>query len=104
MRKVTEQTAVAFRRGESKAVGNTMTNGTHYYLHGNLIAYKNYGGLMLTLAGWNTVTTRERLNGILNVFGVKARFSQKDYAPVFVFGDDKPIKIESDQIIRVNVS
>ena len=35
MRKVTEQIKQAFEQGKSKKVGNTETDGTSVFLHGN---------------------------------------------------------------------
>ena len=65
MRKVTQEIKTAFENGESKKVGNTETNGTSVFLHGNEIVRREPSGLVLaTLAGWNTPTTRERVNGI----------------------------------------
>ena len=64
-RKVTEQIKQAFEQGESKKVGNTETDGTSVFLHGNEIVRRDVSGLVFaTLAGWNTPTTRERVNGI----------------------------------------
>jgi len=65
MRKVTEQIKQAFEQGTSKKVGNTETDGQTIWLHGNAIVKRDPSGLVLaTLAGWNTPTTRERVNGI----------------------------------------
>ena len=65
MRKVTEIIKRALLNGESKKVGNTETNGTSVFLHGNEIVRRDPSGLIFaTLAGWNTPTTRERVNGI----------------------------------------
>lgn len=65
MRKATEQIKKAFEQGKSKKVGNTETNGTSVFLHGNEIVRRDPSGLIFaTLAGWNTSTTRERVNGI----------------------------------------
>jgi len=65
MRKVTEQIKQAFEQGTSKKVGNTETDGQTVWLHGNAIVKRDPSGLVLaTLAGWNTPTTRERVNGI----------------------------------------
>ena len=52
MRKVTERIKKAFENGKSLKIGNTRTDGESVFLHGNEIA------------GWNTPTTRERVNGI----------------------------------------
>jgi hypothetical protein len=68
MRKVTRQIIQAWARGDSLTLGNTSTNGEAIWLHGNPIAWKTGDDdvIALTLCGWNTVTTRERLNGILH--------------------------------------
>jgi hypothetical protein len=71
MRKITEQAANAFHNGRDFRSGNTQVNcrlgGVELTLHGNMIA-KNIGeGLHINLCGWNTNTTRERLNGLQGV-------------------------------------
>lgn len=81
MRKVTRQIADAFKNGEKKTVGNTSTFDGKVFLHGNEIAKIKDGALLMTLARWNTPTTRERLNGIADAFGSKARFIQKNFEP-----------------------
>ena len=83
MRKVTQQIAQAFIDGEIKQVGNTRTDGKAVYLHGNKIAEKRDNTVSLTLAGWNTVTTRERLNGLLTALGSASGFNQKKGKPYF---------------------
>lgn len=80
MRKVTETIASAFKLGRKRAIGNTSTDGVNLHLHGNLIArIDDKGYLDLTLAGWHTPTTRERLNGILQIFGINGGFYQRNY-------------------------
>jgi len=70
-------------------MGNTATNGTQIFLHGNLIAWRQSADVIgLTLAGWNTVTTRERLNGVLNFYGIGYRFAQRNFEPVIVIERD----------------
>ena len=83
MRKVTNQIAKSFFNGQSKTVGNTRTDGNSVWLHGNKIAEKIDNGLKLTLAGWNTPTTRERLNGILQVFNLDGSYNQQDFEAYF---------------------
>ena len=83
MRKVTEQIASALVEGKSKSIGNTSTDGKSVYLHGNEIASLNHYGLTVSLAGWNTRTTRERINGLLSYMGFKHRITQKDFEPYF---------------------
>ena len=67
MRKITAETYRAFEQGESLSRGNTYTDGQGLYLHENKIAERKAGWLYITLAGWNTNTTRERLNGLTGV-------------------------------------
>lgn len=74
MRKITSTICRAFEMGASKSIANTMTDGNAIYLHGNKIAehnslFANDGNksINITLAGWNTNTTRERLNGLSGV-------------------------------------
>ena len=81
MRKVTQEIAKAFLKGSRKSIGNTMTDGKAVFLHGNKIAERRETGLHLTLAGWNTSTTRERLNGIAQILNINASYNQKDFEP-----------------------
>ncbi|NDG51969.1 MAG: hypothetical protein EBY39_02935 [Flavobacteriia bacterium] len=67
MRKVTQRIKQAFEQGKSLKVGNTETDGKTVWLHGNAIVKRDSDGLVRwSLAGWNTPTTRERVNGITN--------------------------------------
>lgn len=59
MRKVTRLTCEAFERGRDKRLGHTRTDGHGLYLHGNCIAKRDNDGMYVSLAGWDTVTTRE---------------------------------------------
>ena len=78
MRRVTEQIKRAFEEGTSKKVGNTETDGKTVWLHGNAIVKRDPDGLVRwSLAGWNTPTTRERVNGIVN-----AGVHQVNFEPV----------------------
>ena len=73
MRQITSDAIDAFENFENFKRSNTQCVNTHVgvnlYLHGNLIAFKSLRGRMITvtLAGYNTRTTRERLNGISGV-------------------------------------
>ena len=68
MRKITQEACIAFRGGYAYRNGNTEVTvdgiDTSMYLHGNRIAYTIECALYVSLCGWNTPTTRERLNGI----------------------------------------
>ena len=76
MRKVSRQIKEAFEAGKSRTIGNTSTNGESVFLHGNQIVKREAGKVYWTLAGWNTATTRERVNSIVN-----AGVYQKDFEP-----------------------
>ena len=65
MRKITKQIAEAFYAERELKINNTYTDGQAVWLHGNKIIERRRDGIWFTLAGWNTNTTRERLNGIL---------------------------------------
>jgi hypothetical protein len=71
MRKVTSKAIAAFNSGKNFKDGATQVevygNTRSLWLHGNQIAMIDSGGLLINLCGWNTPTTRERLNGLPNV-------------------------------------
>jgi len=78
MRKVTKQIKEAFEQGKSLKVGNTKTDGQTVWLHGNAIVKRDkFGTVEWSLAGWNSPTTRERVNGIAN-----AGVHQVNFEPV----------------------
>lgn len=72
MRKITKSAVDAFMMPEPFSQGNTRVtcdDDINLYLHNNLIASWNpiTGQLWVTDAGWPTMTTKERLNGIPGV-------------------------------------
>lgn len=67
MRKCTRRIVEAFENRHRAAQGNSSTDGDTMYLFDNAIAQHRADGLYITLAGWNTVTTRERLSGLAGV-------------------------------------
>lgn len=71
MRKVTQKAVQSFRNNVNFKQGNTkverLGNETRLYLHNNLIAKRNPKGLFITNAGWQSNTTKERLNALPNV-------------------------------------
>ncbi len=75
MRKITQQAIEAFYKGVDFKKDNTevtVGNGTvDLYLHGNLIAmlwrHRRQNELEITNAGWQSNTTKERLNGLKGV-------------------------------------
>ena len=79
MRKISQNIATSFFAGKPLHIDNTYTDGEKVYLHSNLIAKKIHPDkLEISLAGYPTMTTRERLNSILNVFGFNHYIQQKE--------------------------
>lgn len=98
MRKITKEAARAFLEGRNFHQSNTSVqkffgDTFELLLFGNMIALysRREQTLFVTTAGYPTVTTKERLNGILDVFGLP-RVYQKDYELYFKDGVkfDKP--------------
>lgn len=82
-RQIAVDIARAFSEGKHKSVKNTRTDGKAIYLHGHKIIERREGGsLWVTLAGWNTVTTRSRINDTLRFLNVPARVSCVRFDPV----------------------
>lgn len=80
MRKVTERAALALKNRTYYKSGNTevrqFTHDTAFwglFLHGNCIAMYGLGELTLKDADWQTATTKERLNGLLDTFDINYR-------------------------------
>lgn len=71
MRKISKAAADAFMRGVNFRSSNTTVevDGDEVVmrLFGNAIAYKRGINISITSAGWQTATTKERLNAIPNV-------------------------------------
>jgi len=80
-RKIEDAMVRSVRERVQWASGNTQVQiqsdgRANVYLHGNHIASRDHHGLRWTLAGWNTVTTRSRINALAQAFdcaGVRSR-------------------------------
>ena len=90
MRKVEEQMNHAIRYRKNWAGSNTtvtcfkengITTEVNVMLHGNCIAWINTAtnDLNISSAGWETVTTKSRLNALLEEFRDGARVVQRDF-------------------------
>jgi len=88
MRKRTKLTARAFIDHNKKASGNCWSTGEDYLLHGHCIAWWNYGSVKpeihFSMRGYPTVTTRDRINGILELSGSSYRVCQRDYTQYLI--------------------
>jgi hypothetical protein len=73
MRKITRDIVNAFQNSRSLTIGNSRTNGESLWLFGNKIAEIRRDGLWITNAGWDSSTTKERLNGLSSVHIIQRR-------------------------------
>ena len=84
MRKIEQQMCEAVRYCHNFSKDNTSvvteTDCSKVYLHGNHIATVGADYCMLFDGGWQTVTTKSRLNALIEEFGPRcARIFQKNY-------------------------
>tara|TARA_R110000824_G_scaffold9917_3_gene44050 strand:- start:18 stop:323 length:306 start_codon:yes stop_codon:yes gene_type:complete len=78
MRQETQKIMSAFLKGEKASAQRTNTDGKSVWLHGNKIAHRGDHFTWFTLAGWPTVTTRDRVNGLLKLSGSDYRVCQRN--------------------------
>lgn len=93
MRKCEQQIIRAIRSNRDRTIGNTAVthtpDHTQIRLHGNLIAIVRPDYLHLTFAGWPTVTTKSRLNALLDAFRPSpygVGFYQRQYQMYLAYG------------------
>ncbi len=84
MRKIEQQMNYAIRNGIAWSQGNTCTTfdqegRTLVYLHGNLIAAISKDSITIYDGGWQTVTTKSRLNAILDEVIPGTKVIQRDF-------------------------
>ena len=87
MRKIERQMLTAINTpGQDMTTANTKVRWqgasyTEVYLHNNLIASINWATHCIAIsdAGWQTTTTKSRLNALLQGLGNRARIYQKDF-------------------------
>ena len=90
MRKIEEQMNMAIRSRKNWSGSNTtvtcfkengITTEVNVMLHGNCIAWFDTASndFNISSAGWETVTTKSRLNAILEEFASGCRVIQKDF-------------------------
>ena len=100
MRKETHKIMSAFLKGEKASAQRTNTDGRSVWLHGNLIAERGTTKTWFTLAGWPTVTTRDRINGLLELSGSDSRVFQKNGIQFLDNGKDVR-EIDEDEWVSV---
>ena len=106
MRKIEVEMIKAIQAFKSKGLGNTKVvcniraDGVEVvsvYLYDSLIAQRGATGWGFNICGWNTPTTRSRINAILTSFSM-GRVSSKDGQPYFTSGAHKrPIELNGWQ-------
>lgn len=99
MRKITEEICKAFRNGEKKTIGNSHTDGVRLFLFGNCIAKKEEVSIWINNQGYTTQTTKERLNGLLEMLG-HPRIYQKNWE--WYWGDDQSFPNNEWVLVSVN--
>lgn len=114
MRKISQGAADAFKCNYQFHRRNTNVRidkenlYTEMYLHNHLIARKTITNLcpssyFMTLAGWPTVTTRERLNTLLQELGlIKHKFYQNKGRQYYTNGVEIR-EIGSQEVITINL-
>lgn len=94
MRKVTKAMALKLNRNENGKMGNTQVKDSAMYLHGNrIVDLQGNRILILSSCGWQTSTTKERLNGVLEVFHLPYKIYQKNFQ-WFVFNTETKESVE----------
>ena len=91
MRDITKQATLAFKNYETFKQANTKVvinplGGVSMMLHGNTIASLCGRVLVMRDCGYQTNTTKERLNGICTIFNINKYFKQ--IKGVWYFGHD----------------
>jgi hypothetical protein len=98
MRQETKDIMTAFIERRSCHRQRSRTDGSAVYLHGNRIAWREPNGdISMTLAGWGSYTTRERLNGLCLLLIDCKPFNQRKFEQ---FYHDDPI--DTRQVITIH--
>ena len=84
MRKIERQMNQAIRSGNNFSSSNTAVrhgfdNEADVYLHGNHIATVKSNSILFKDGGWQSNTTKSRLNALLDEFSYGMRVFQKNY-------------------------
>ena len=102
MRQITKDSINAFLAGnkfnkQNMSVTITALGDAFLYLHGNLIAqkYLQTNAIHISMADWGSVTTRERLTGLLSAINVGYVAQRKGLQYIGLRADDSStIEIE----------
>ena len=104
MRKISQQAAAALIAGSTYHNSNTRVEDGVMYLHGNAIAsYEPHGmrGVYaISLAGWPTVTTKDRLNTLLSALGA-SWYLRTIKGQVYAVSRDGRVELDHDGWYKV---
>jgi len=112
MRKIAQDAARAFCNNRKFSRDNTQVRTsttigdkpmTELILHGHVIARRRNDQLFVTQAGWPTVTTKSRLNALLDELNSGTRFFQKNHEQ-YLGGNSWTIPIDSRGWYKVDGS
>jgi len=108
MRKVSIEIAKAFINGKKKTVGNTYTENGKIFLHNNKIAWWENNRpdlgfsnihLYFSMCGWDTVTTRERLNTLFyELFNGERVYLQQVTGNQYIYINNNCIEIDPSKV------
>ena len=101
MRQVTEQIAHAFMNNYSLKVSNTNTDGKSIFLWNNEIIRKHEGRVQINLCGYNTTTTRERINGVLRYTGTGYGITTKKGTIYLIDRENNKKEIPCDEWVTI---
>lgn len=106
MNRITQESSEALLHGQTYRKDNTRVepydNGHAMYLHNNRIAYYiPYANILyLSNAGWQTRVTNDRLNGILETFGIIGKvYQEKHILYLWLSDSDTLMEFDNGQII-----
>ena len=90
MRQIEQAMCIAIRSNKYFKRGNTEVlvtdTGCEVFLHGNRIAryHRPSHTMFVTMCGWNTSTTKSRINALLHSFGTGVRVYTKKFEPYYM--------------------
>lgn len=100
VKKVDNTIARAFARGEKAKGNNTVCDGSAVYLHGHRIAWRTETGeVRASLCGWDTLTTRARLNAICQEIGARGVFYHRNGVLIYGMPNISETAIRADDVV-----
>ena len=80
MRQIESEVIGAFIKGQKAKKDNTQSTGNALHLHGHAIAkIDDDGSVWVSNAGWETRTTKSRLNALCTLLGIDQRVCTRNW-------------------------